>query len=425
VKKHHYRLVSGLAWKLPVSWKSRLSIIFLALGCQYLIQYNAIKYIKEIYNYYSPHELSISEILVSSVWCMIPTVMLPIRTNAACCASWVYYSFIYLSASSIGVTMLNTIGTYSSFMAYLLMGLAIIYFVSSCSKVHLPVKIKVINVSLSIYLLAIFLAIYAWYLSNFCIHFGIEDVYVRRMEARESIGIGGYPLALLRLLLPLLAIYLFIIRKNPVLLLIVIVGSIGIFSYDGTKSSILYLGLIALFAVGIKNSKLPLYLLSTIFIINLVGITENLIIGGNIVLDYIVRRAFVMPGWLSSIYWTYIPTGNNIDNLPYLVGEQIFGMHQINECNANTNFMMWGWVWLKWIGGFLVSFITGTLVFILNQVCTQKHPGLGALLASGCMLIWSEQFLHTSMFSSGIIWVILVAILANIVQSSKLKLNII
>ena len=372
-----------------------------------MIQYNAICFIADIYNLYHPKEVAFFDIFISAIWGLLPVAFLPLKTTSSAAATWVYYVFIYLSAAAVGVTVHESIFQYSCYMLFLLVGMVVVYFFSRC-PVSIPIlKVSIPRVDVILLLFAILLAFYALSLSGFTLNFGIDNAYDRRISARDTAGMSGYILAPLRLLFPVLAIYACYRTQSLVWVFIYLIGALGIFSYDGTKSIILYFILISIFMLGLKKNNLPVYLLGFIASLNIIAFIEVKITGSVALLDYIIRRSFVVPGDLSSFYWQYIPGSSGLQNITYEIGDAYSGNP---ATNANTNFMMFGWVWCGWLGGFIVAAVAGLFLSVFKCLPNAKHPYLGSLMASATMLIWSEQFLHTSLLSSGVFWLLIAAI---------------
>jgi hypothetical protein len=231
------------------------------------------------------------------------------------------------------------------------------------------------------------------------------------MIARETIGISGYLLALFRLVFPILAIYAFSIKNNFEWVIAYLAGALGIFSFDGTKSIFIYFILLCIIMKGLKKNNLAIYLLGLVASLNILALIEFQVFGRVTLLDYVIRRSFVVPGDLSAFYWQYIPKQSALQNITYEIGQAHFGDP---AANANTNFMMFGWMWKGWFGGFIIAAVAGLLLSVFQQLPTSKYPHLGALMASGTMLIWSEQFLHTSLLSSGVFWLLISAIVFSL-----------
>ena len=385
-----------------------------------MIQYNAISFIADIYNLYHPKEVTFSDIFISAIWGLLPVTFLPLKTSLSAAAAWVYYAFIYLSAAAVGVTVHESLFQYSYYMLFLLVGMLAVYFFSRFPLSIPAVKVSTPPVDVIFLLIAVLIALYAWFLSGFTPNFGVDNVYERRMEARETVGMSGYILAPLLLLFPVLAIYAWSIRQNLVWIFVFLIGALGIYSYSGTKSIIIYSMLIWIIMFGLKKNNLAVYLLGLIVSLNIMAFLEFRINGSVALLDYVIRRSFVVPGDLSSFYWQYTPVPSGLQNITFEIGEAYSGN---SATNANTNFIMFGWVWSGWLGGFIVAAFAGLILSVFKCVHNAKYPYLGSLMASATMLIWSEQFLHTSLLSSGVFWMLATAFLIAILPNSLKQLG--
>jgi hypothetical protein len=395
-------------------WQQRIAAVFLALTSNFLIQYNAVERIQLIYPYFQPRHTTFGDYVMAAFWIVLPPLFLPFRKSPASAAGWVYYVFLYLSSASVGVFIHETLPQYNHYMLFLLTGLMMMYVVANA---RMRIKISSVKVPFvdKLYIIAAFiLVLFVWHLAGYKFELGIDNVYERRMEARDTVGAAGYLLAALRLLVPLLGVYIFVFKRNVLWPALVLLGCLGVFSYDGTKSSILYVVLIGIFAASLKRNRLAIWLLSLVVAINSIAIIEDFLTGRALILDYVVRRAFVVPGWLSSVYWTFDVDPASFRDITYDVGRMLFGN---NVSNANTNFMMWGWAWAGWLGGLVVAVCAGAVIYVFNYVPESLFPDLGTLMAAGALLIWSEQFLHTSMLSSGVALLMLTALLFRVSPS--------
>ena len=395
--------------------------VFALAGLGYaMIQYNAVRFIGDIYNLYKPKEVEIPHIIISVIWGLVPATFLPLRTSPSATTAWVYYAFIYLSAAAVGVTVHESLFRYSCYMLFLLLGMLMVYFVSRFPLSMPIVKTSVLRLDSILLFIVVLLAIYAWFLSGFTPNLGIDNVYERRMSARDSAGMSGYILAPLRLLFPVLAIYAVCMRQRIIWIIVCLLGAIGVFSYDGTKNVVLSFIILWIIMLGLKKNNLAVYLMGLIASLNIAALVEFKIAGSDVLLDYVVRRCFVATGDLSSFYWNYIPESLSLKDITYVVGNAYSGNP---ASNANTNLMMFGWVWSGWLGGLIVASCAGLVLRVFQGVPNAKYPYLGSLMACATMLIWSEQFLHTSLLSSGVFWLLLVALMMGVTPNAFRELQ--
>lgn len=385
----------------------RLPVLALAALTYLVVQYNAVNLVAAIYGYFEPRPLGWQDHLVALGWLLGPVLVLPLGSSPASAATWIYYCFVYLSSAVVGVGHFETLSNYSGFMA-LLAGGGLIFHLAARTRVPaLAAMVRVRNLDLLLIGMAAVLVLYIWQRTGFAVRFDLVNVYDRRLEVRGAGGIVGYLAAPLRLLLPIIAVYAWQARGNLLWPALVSLGCIAVFAFDGTKTVLLtpfvFWGLLA----GLEWRRLPALLLSAAIAANVLAWAEHEVRGSTHLAEFGIRRAFVVPGTLASIYYEYGPRAASLRNITYEVGDIYFGSA---EANANTNFLMWGWAWAGWWGVAAIASVAGLIVALLRPFPGPRFPLLGALMAGGCMLFWAEQFLHTSMLSSGLALLIAVAV---------------
>ncbi len=383
----------------------RVQLAAMALAAHLLLQANSST-ISEVYPYYSPHDLSLRDRAVAAVCCVAPVFVMPLGVTAGAAATWVLYSLVYFCSATIGITTLPNYAEYISFMALMAVCLATF---ALASHLHPPVPRFRCHVPYLDWLclsLCLLVAAWLWWKTGTTVRLGINDVYERRMAARESDAFVGYAIAPLRYLLPSLAIWAWFVRRSVLWPVAAASVSIVVFSFDGTKSSILLPIVLLLCLPWIFKGKLPTFLLAGLVLVNAVALTESLLLASTVLDAYLVRRAFLLPGILSAEYWSQASTFSNAGTLTRDAGLAFFGNE---DTSANTNMFMWGWVWQGWFGALVPAVAAGVLVSFLDRVPGSRFPHLGTLMATLCALVWSTQFLHTSMLNSGIALVFLIA----------------
>ena len=130
-----------------------------------------------------------------------------------------------------------------------------------------------------LYLSSVIILLYIWNLIGYNLNLDISSMYVRRLAARETIvssSIGAYILSFSRQWLLLICVYLGIVKKKRYFLAIAVLVSIGLFSLDGTKTSLIIpcvLGALAWLLITNPNRSI-LFLPITLLLICLVGLVE-------------------------------------------------------------------------------------------------------------------------------------------------------
>lgn len=392
----------------PLHFSSRrLWMVMFSLLSYALIQFNALHLVVLVFGYFEPRALTAVDCLTAVLCTIGPALVLPMNRTPASCAAWIFYVFIYVSVGAVGIAMFDSPISYMSLMSFMGMGLALFHFAARLRSFTFAGEIRVKYMDVLLMLSAAALVLYAWRLAGFTLRIGLIDVYDRRFEVRATGGHAGYLLAPLALLLPVLAVYALQMRRNLAWPLLVGLGCLAVFSFDGTKSSLLYPVILLLIMSGIRSGRLPLVLLCFVACINLLAYLEYKLIGSLTLIDHVVRRAFIVPGMLTSVYWEFAPSVTDLKTITYEVGAFFYNS---TETNANTNFLMWGFAWAGWWGGALVAICGGCIISLFASFPGVRFPWLGSLMACGCTLFWAEQFIHTSMLSSGVLWLLLIAL---------------
>lgn len=389
--------------------RDRVLIVVLAMLAYAIIQLNANIIVAQIYGYFTPRPLGVWDHIVAFVCTIVPALLLPNNSSPPATAAWVLYGLVYLSVGTICVAVMPSIQDYIAIISFFSMGLIVFTYTAHAriglKLTHLPL-LK--HVDIFMIVSALFVAAIVWQESDFSLTLSVDNVYERRLEARETDQGLGYFTAPFRILIPILAIYAWLVRGNLWWGITAGIGCLAIFSYEGTKSIILYPMVLSLLALGIKLNRVPALLLGGIIVISMFSLIEYLAFDSIFLADYVIRRAFVVPGMLVSMYWDYLPNVTTLHSITYEVG---FAYFDDNTANANTNFLIWGLAWSGWLGGAVIAMVAGLLVGVFNTCPGSRFPWMGSLMAGGCALIWSEQFLHTSMLSSGVVYVLAVAMI--------------
>ena len=178
--------------------------------------------------------------------------------------------------------------------------------------------------------------------------FGVDDVYLRRLEVRHII-VAQSPMAYALSsstngLIPLAA-FLAGYKRSIALLIPLILIFLGFFYFAGVKAPLFVMGLAYIFGFN-YNSRESFFYYGTILMVALFGfsLVEILINDYSYLLDYIIRRVFVVPSFLVSSYAEFLASNindtwsliNGLDDnrsVSYAVGE-FLGR---SNMNANSN----------------------------------------------------------------------------------------
>jgi len=385
--------------------------------------------------------LDVIEFVVSLMFFIAPVMILPVYPKRPSDYTvWALYLFSYAPTALLSVHIINRGLTDIISLLIMLLTAFFLFFYSRLVVVRILPKIKVnferIDI-VFIFLLFIIVPLYVWSLIGYKPNLDISTIYVRRLAAREifvSRSIGAYILCFSRQCMLLIGVYLGITKKKPYYLVITAILAIGLFSIDGTKTSVIIpcvLGVLAWLLV-INPNRNTLFLPTSLLIVGLIGLVEFLFNHTDLVNDYIVRRIFVVPGALNSFYWDFFsmnPKGMLTDSifskfmervydvpLTFVIGREY--LHDI-ECNANTGIWMGGYAHFGIVGVFAASVIGGFIVGLIDRLSKSGLYVFGCLVCFLIGITWSEQMLHTSMLTGGIVFYIIILFFINI--STRLR----
>lgn len=243
--------------------------------------------------------------------------------------------------------------------------------------------------------------------------FGLDDVYVRRLEVRHII-VAQSPMAYALSsstngLIPLAA-FVAGYKRSIALLIPPVLMFLGFFYFAGVKAPLFIACTAYIFGCTYKNRERFFYyftgLLVALFGISLVEILIN---DYSYLLDYVIRRVFIVPSFLVASYaeflgsiindtWSPINGFDDGRSVAYAVGE-FLGR---SEMNANSNSLV-----TSFAGGGIASYLVdlGLIVGIYSLLDSafriNKNP---AVLFAGLLvaILLIEQRVTTMMLSSGV-----------------------
>lgn len=389
----------------------RTSTVLLVAALVLLVHLNAVWTIAPIFGHFQPRPLGLTEGFLVFVLAVGPSLVLSLELTPAAISVWILYLFVYLGIVLVGVHMLGGLGSYLACVLFYACCLALHGLLASFALPwkHYHVTWTWFHAACVLGCLAVILVV--WSYSGFTFRLGLEDLYARRMDARGTIGFGGYFIGPLKILLPVIAIQAWRETRSFVWLGLMVMGIMAVFSLDGTKSTLVFPLVLLLVDWGLDKGRLVTYLLTAVVTVCLLALVEWRFMGTSILADFLVRRIFVAPGLVAAHFWTYQDQFDSLGNITYEVGALFFG-DETN--NANSNMFAFGLAWGGWIGGFLIAAVSGALVGVFNVFPGERYRGLGVLMATGCALIWAEQFLHTSLLTSGVFMVLVFAWLLDV-----------
>lgn len=369
-------------------------------------------------------ELTIWDYLISIGFFLLPLLWLPKNPQKPSDITiWLLYIFSYVPTTFICFHIIENIFPVGIFLLLSILIALIITDLSRRHHRHLNTLLNNVSektIDNFIITLSIFLCIYIFSLSGFNLNLDISNIYERRLIVREeSFWLSRYILSFCRSVVTIVATYLFLIKKNIISLLILIACPIGIFSYDGTKSALLIpILLVVIFFIIIYKKGLNTFLLLILFLI-ISSIIEYKFYQTNIISDSFVRRALAVPGLLNTAFWEYYSMHDKVmmaDSIgrffidpswvtasTYVIGYEYFNNPDIN---ANTGIWMGAYAHFGFIGVIFISAIAGFILGLIDNLTKEKSILLGYLVCAYIGILWTEQMLHTSMLTGGIVYII-------------------
>lgn len=379
----------------------------------------------QLYQNFNFRELTCEVHAIAIGFFLLPLLWLPIKPKRPSDMTiWLLYMFSYAPTTFMCFhIMKNPFPDAIYLLATLLIALIIVdlfrrhhikLIIHSDVSINLPLDKIII-------MLLVLLCAYVIYLIRFNFNLDFENIYVRRLAVQESSTIlSGYILAFGRSVIMIFSVYMAFVKKSKIAFLALIILSVGIFSYDGTKASLIvpmFLVLIYFLTIYKKsNVMLNIILLSLI----LLSIIEFVRLDSNIISSFFTRRIFAVPGFLNTAFWEYYSAHDKVmmadsigrffvDSSNVMASTFVIGYEYLNnsETNANTGTWMGGYAHFGLIGVILMSMLAGFIIGLVDNLTKVKFAILGYLVCTYIGILWSEQMLHTSMLTGGIFYILI------------------
>lgn len=402
----------------------KIGVMGLILFLYSMITYSYRFNISPNYLYYGLvyHPLSLTEIFVSLFFLLAPLMIIPYHLRLPSdYAIWALYFFSYFPSVIVSVYTLGLVEAIKLLVLLFAGLLAIFYSKQIIIKIMGDLKINFYRLEIFLGVSLFFIAlIFTLKLCGFSLNLDFTSIYDRRLEARSiNSRLSAYFLVFVRQCVVIIGVYLGVVKKKYWLLLLSGVISINIFSFDGTKTSIILPIIFVSFAfiLLLKKQRTILVLLIPALIMVTLGVVEFTIGPTNYISDYLVRRSFVIPGLLNGFYWDFFSdhkyallTDSILRNIIEPVYNKpvtfVIGEHYFNRLstNANTGIWMGGFSHFGITGVFVVSIIAGLILGQIDRVTKSTLFIWGSMVSLFFGIIWSEQMFHTSLLTGGIIY---------------------
>lgn len=259
-------------------------------------------------------------------------------------------------------------------------------------------------------------------LARFKFDLSVDDVYDRRLTARETVPGGSlmaYAVAFLRSVCIPIMTGIGIERRKWSYILIAAYAAIAIFSLDGTKSTLVLPLMLALvvYICMFRRVNAGFWFLGSLILIVSLCLVETAATGSSIIAAIFIRREMAVTGLVTTYYWEFFShnplvmlTDSLIGQLfpaiaPYgytvsrLIGLTYFGSADIN---ANANIWGAGFAHFGYVGVFMVSFVAGLIMRLLDTMGRQGRFTIAAAACAAIGMSWSNVALHTSILTHGV-----------------------
>ncbi|MNG71073.1 hypothetical protein D3C78_278900 [compost metagenome] len=347
----------------------------------------------------------------------------------------VSYLIIYLPSMNLAyICMENNNNVGALFFSYTVSIFILIYISHLDNRV---IKLKSLSedgfkkIFYSLVLL-MFLVVFISYkpsLSNFSKLIDFSDVYEIRGEYREaneklSVFISYFFTWLIKVFIP--AVFVIgLLEKSYKKVAISLLMIFSMFLISGHKSIVLGFGLVLIMHLAFKRKKNDTLLIMSYLIYIVVFSLILAFLNYTLLQEIVVRRAMVMPGMLSNMYFNYFKThdftlmGQSIFSFlfeykydkppPYLIGDFYFNR---TEMSANANYMAAAYGDFGVIGTICITLFCGLYFKLLNIIANSKK-----IVVTSCMLsivpMWAllDSAFITVLITHGLIWILIIFIL--------------
>lgn len=298
-----------------------------------------------------------------------------------------------------------------------------------------PLKIPHSIRYLSIGLFSILILLFMWG-NDFHFDLSLISEGERRLAARHlPFAFFGYLISLGQSLLTVYATYFFLVERRIIWIALLVLSSLAIFSFDGTKSTLLVPILLLLsFTVMKRYSLTVIYIFVVVLFV--IALAELKFFHSNMIDNYLVRRIFSVPGLVNIIYWDFFSHHDKVfltdSILKYLISpvyilspQFLIGVKYFDDVTASVN----TGIWMNWYAQFgffgviIVSILAGIVLSVVDTFTTGRHLLLGSLVCVYLGYIWAAQAFHTSFLSGGVLYLLLSLILftrrGRLIKSSE------
>lgn len=276
-------------------------------------------------------------------------------------------------------------------------------------------------------LITILLAFAVFRLAGFKFNLSFNEVYDRRLEAREIIPGGsfmGYALSFLKSICIPLLVGIGIQWKKWSYILIAIFGVVTIFSLNAMKAAlaqpIILAGVVML--VIKKKENIGLLITTGFICITLLSLLEAVTFGTIKIATFLIRREMAVPGMLTTYYWEYFSHNPYVFMADSFIGKilsihspydmptsRLIGLVFFGNPESNVNANIWASAFANfgYFGFVMVSILAALILRLADSLSTKGKFEIGCACCSAIGLVWVNGALHTSMITNGVAGLIL------------------
>lgn len=276
------------------------------------------KYLINVYAYYGfKNNITFSSMTTAIIILTITFIYIyKVRTNTY--SKLIIYVLLLISFIPSIITFCFMPFDYTYLLYLTVYWFMIIFFSWLLNKVHIKsngkkIKSNIFNIYIIVFIELIIVSIILLRYTGINLNF--SNVYELRNNylLTKIPTILTYLFAAIKVINPLLFIYLYNCKKKSICVLSLFVQIIAFLS-DGSKStifSILLAFIIAKYFKGKKsedifnNGKIKFYILLGLFLVNFLGFIEYNVFNHSLLYNYFIRRLFFIPSLLNQYYYDY------------------------------------------------------------------------------------------------------------------------
>lgn len=367
--------------------------------------------------------------IIAALLSLLPLLWMPFDfTRASDFASWLLYLGLVLPANFIAFMITNLPPAECVIFPVVLTASFLLFeFVRKEGRLFVIPSIRnsavLFEVFLPIITIALSLATIAY--ANFHFDFSVEDMYLRRFEARNILEqtLAGYLNAFLGgVCIPFGVIYGLQKRKWHYVGMAVFAAA-AMFSLQGAKGAFLspFFLVIIYLLVAQNRISLGLKLLGIFVLLVTLSILEARFLDTSNLALLVVRRMLVVPAQLSTYYWEFFSQNPFVMMKDSILGwlipvdanysmdrARVIGLEYFSNSENNANASIWatGYADFGYYGMFGTSILAALTLKLIDSIATMKKFVPASVCCALIGLVWTQGSFYTSLLSNGVLMLI-------------------